>query len=683
MRPFAVAVSLIALTVAGAPVAQAANTPSVANAPQYGDFGFASDGMDRAVKPGDDFWGYANGTWDKKTPIPADKSSFGGFAVLDDLSRERTRGIIEAAAKAGPAGDADARRVGAYYATFMDTAAIEAKGTAPLKPALDRLAAIASPADLARALGENVRRGVGGPFDIGVEQDPKMPTRYMVGMGQGGLGLPDRDYYLGDTPEFKAIRAKYVTHIAAMFRLAGMADADVRAKAVFDLETAIAKAHWTKIENRDPVKTYNLRTPAALAAGAPGVDWPVLLAAAGVDRETRLDVAQPTAFAGMAKLVANTPVAVWRDYLAYHYVTSKASVLPKAFDDENFAFNGTVLSGQPSQPPRWKRGVGAVDGAMGEAVGRLYVAKYFTPEAKAKIDALVHNLLASMGGRIDEASWMSPVTKAEAHKKLATFDPKLGYPSKWRDYSKLTVVAGDAVGNADRANQFEYDRNLAKLGGPLDRTEWGMTPMTINAYYNPPMNEIVFPAAIMQPPFFDPNADAALNYGAIGAVIGHEISHGFDDEGRQFDASGALRDWWTPADGTAFTARADRLIKQYDAYEPLPGTHIQGALTLGENIADLSGIRIAYEAYHLSLGGKPDRVIDGLTGDQRFFLGWAQVWRGKTRDAALLSRLTADPHSPERYRVATLRNFDPWYAAFDVKPGDKLYLKPEDRVRIW
>lgn len=683
MRRFAVTVSLVAMIVAGAAAAQPRPGAGAVGAPQYGEFGFAADGMDRGVRPGDDFWAYANGTWDRTTAIPDDKSSYGGFAVLDDLSRQRTRGIIEDAANAGASGDADARRVGAFYTTFMDVDAIEARGIAAIKPALDRIAAIKAPADLARAFGDNARHGINQPFGIGVQQDPKNPTQYMVGMSQAGLGLPDRDYYLVDTPEFKAIRAKYTLHIAAMFRLAGFADCDARARAVFDLETAIARPHWSQVENRDPVKTYNLRSPAALAAEAPGVDWPALLAAAGVERETRIDVAQPTAFAGMARLVADQPLAAWRDYLAYHWLASKASVLPKAFDAEAFAFYGTVLSGQPAQEPRWKRGVNAVDEAMGEAVGRLYVARYFTPQAKAKIDALVHNLLASMGGRIDEAAWMSPATKAEAHRKLATFDPKLGYPSKWRDYSKLVVVAGDAVGNQDHGSQFAYDRNLAKLGGPLDRTEWGMTPMTINAYYNPPMNEIVFPAAIMQPPFFDPAADAAINYGAIGAVIGHEISHGFDDEGRQYDASGALRDWWTPADGTAFNARAGRLVKQYDAYEPLPGTHVQGALTLGENIADLSGIRIAYEAYHLSLGGKPDRVIGGLTGDQRFFLGWAQVWRGKTRDAALLSQLTADPHSPERYRVATLRNFDPWYAAFDVKPGDKLYLAPADRVRIW
>ena len=687
MRSILVTASLAALAFAQAASASdnnKATTPNTSSShPQFGSFGFDTAGMDRAVKPGDDFFGYANGQWDKTTTIPADRASYGGFQILDDLSRERTREIIEAAAKSGASGDADAQRVGTYFSTYMDEAAIEAKGLAPMKAARDRIMAIATPADLARVLGTDARIGIPGPFDIGVEQDPKQPDRYMVGMGQGGLGMPDRDYYLVDNAKFADIRAKYIKHISAMFRLAGMTDADVRAQAVFALEKDIAAAHWTKVQNRDPDKTYNLRSPAQLAAEAPGFDWPAFLAAAGVGSETRLDIGQPTAFTGMARLVASRPLATWKDYLAFRTLKARAAVLPKAFVDENFAFNGVVLSGQPMIQPRWKRGVNAVNGAMGESVGKLYVAKYFTPEAKAKIDALVHNLLASMGDRIDTADWMSPATKTQARAKLATFDPKIGYPTKWRDYSALKVVAGDAVGNADQANAFEYDRDLAKLGKPIDRTEWGMTPMTVNAYYNPPMNEVVFPAAILQPPFFDPNADPAVNYGGIGVVIGHEISHGFDDQGRKYDATGKLTDWWTPADGKAFDARAAKLVKQYDAYEPLPGTHIIGALTLGENIADLSGLRIAYDAYHLSLGGKPAPVIDGLTGDQRFFLGYAQVWRQKVRDEAMLAQLTSDPHSPAKQRVAEVRNFAPWYDAFSVKPGDKLYLTPDERVRIW
>ena len=650
--------------------------------PELGSFGFDAAGMDRSVEPGDSFYGFANGNWDRTTEIPADKARYGAFDVLGDRSLERSRAIVEAAAKGGGT-DPDATRVGAYYAAYMNEAAIETKGIAALQPAMQRIAAIRSRTDLAAALGAANRIGVPGPFNTRVEQDPKLPTRYMVAANQSGLGLPDRDYYLVDTPKFVDTRAKYVAHIAAMFRLAGLDNVDARAKAVYDLERDIAQTHWTRIENRDPVKTYNLRSTAQLAAEAPGFDWATFFAAAGVGTQPNFDVGQPSAFTGMAKLAADRPIGVWQDYLILRTLKARAGVLPKAFVDENFAFNGVVLSGQPQIQPRWKRGVGAVNQAMGEAVGRLYVAQYFPPAAKAAADALVANLRAAMAMRIDTLDWMSPATKVQAKAKLATFDPKIGYPTKWRDYSRLEARADDALGNADRAVAFEYNRNLAKLGGPLDRTEWGMTPQTINAYYNPPKNEIVFPAAILQAPFFDAAADPAINYGGIGVVIGHEISHGFDDQGRQYDASGALRDWWTPEDAAKFKARADKLVAQYDAYEVLPGTRIKGALTLGENIADLAGLRIAYDAYHLSLKGKPAPVIDGLTGDQRFFLGYAQVWRAKQRDAALLAQVTSDPHSPGQQRTATVRNFDPWYAAFKPKAGGKLYLEPDARVRIW
>lgn len=653
-----------------------------AAAPQYGTYGFDTQGMDKTVKPGDDFFAFANGGWDKNTPIPADRSGYGVAYVLDDLSRQRTREIIEAAAANTGTSD-DARRVGAYYATFMDEAAIEAKGLAPLKPALDRIAAIASRDELAKALGAAQRVRIPGPFGIDIAQDPKNPERYIVGMRQGGLGLPDRDYYLVDNPKFAEVRAKYVDHITAMFALAGFDNARSRAEAVFALEKAIAGTQWTRVENRDPVKTYNPRTPETLAAGAPGFDWPAFLDAAGVGGQKDFDIGQPSAFAGMAKLVAGQPLTVWKDYLALKTLKARAGVLPKAFVDENFNFNGKVLAGQPENQPRWKRGVNAVNTYMGEAVGRLYVDKYFTPDAKAKIDDLVKNLLVAMGKRIDTADWMSDATKKQARAKLATFNPKIGYPDKWRDYSKMQIVAGDAVGNVDRATTFDYDRDLAKLGAPLDRGEWFMAPTVVNAYYNPPMNEIVFPAAILQPPFFDPQADPAINYGSIGAVIGHEISHGFDDQGRQFDAKGALRDWWTAEDNKAFTERAKKLVAQYNAYEPLKGTHINGELTLGENIADIAGLQIAYDAWKMSLGGKPAPVIDGMTGEQRFFLGYAQSWRSKRRDEAKLAQLTSDPHSPDAERTKTVRNMDAWYDAFGAKPGDKLYLAPADRVKIW
>ncbi|MBC7505318.1 MAG: M13 family metallopeptidase, partial [Sandarakinorhabdus sp.] len=640
-------------------------------APQYGTYGFDAAGMDTKVKPGDDFFSYANGTWDRTTPIAADRSSAGVGVILDDLSRQRTREIIEAAA-ANPGTSDDARRVGTYYATFLDEAGIEAKGVGAITPTLERIAAIKTPTELATALGAAQRVGIPGPFGVGVEQDPKDPEHYMVGMAQSGLGLPDRDYFLVDNPKFVETRAKYVDHIAAMFKLAGFQNAKPRAEAVFGLEKAMAQVQWSAVENRDPVKTYNPQPPAALAAAAPGLDWPAFLAAAGVGGEKRLDVGQPTAFAAMSKLVASQPLAVWKDYLALRTLKAHAPVLSKAFVDENFAFNGKVLSGQQEIQARWKRGVNAVNTYMGEAVGKLYVEKYFTADAKAKIDELVHNLLAAMGKRVDTADWMSAGTKTEARAKLASFNPKIGYPDKWRDYSKLQVLAGDAVGNLDAANAFAYDRDLAKLGGPLDRGEWFMAPTVVNAYYNPPMNEVVFPAAILQPPFFDPAADPAVNYGAIGAVIGHEITHGFDDQGRQYDAKGVLRDWWTAADGKAFEARAKRLVEQYNAYEPLPGTHVNGQLTLGENIADIAGLQIAHDAWKLSLGGKPAPVIDGMTGEQRFFLGYGQAWRGKRRDAATLAQLTSDPHSPNVERASTVRNMDDWYTAFGAKPGEKL-----------
>jgi len=651
--------------------------------PDIGDFGFDTAGMDRSVPPGEDFYMFANGTWNKDTVIPADKARFGAFDVLSDRSLSRSRSIIEAAAKAGPAGDADAQKVGAYYTAFMDEAGIEARGLRPLQPLLTQFAAITTRAQLAEALGALQQLGVSTPVRISVQQDPKAPQRYMVDLRQGGIGLPDRDYFLVDTPKFADTRDKYRAHIAIMFRLAGLSEPEARAKAVFDLEHDIAQAQWTRIEQRDPVKSYNLRDVAGLSSGAPGFDWPAFLAAAGLGNETRFNATEPSAFAGFAKLAADRPLPVWRDYMTLRLLEARAGVLPKAIRDEAFAFNGTVLSGQPEEQPRWKRAVNATNGALGEAVGKLYVAQYFTPAAKAQADTLVANLRAAMAARIETLDWMSPATKAQAEIKLASFDPKIGYPSKWRDYTALKARADDAFGNANRSQAFEYQRNLHKLGGPLDRTEWGMTPQTVNAYYNPPKNEIVFPAAILQAPFFDPNADPAVNYGGIGVVIGHEISHGFDDQGRQYDSTGTLRDWWTPVDAAKFKVRADRLIAQYDAYEVLPGTHIKGGLTLGENIADLAGLRISYDAYHLSLHGKPAPVIDGLTGDQRFFLGFAQVWRERQRDAALLSQVTSNPHSPGEQRASTVRNFDPWYAAFNPKPGGKLYLTPEQRVRIW
>jgi len=651
--------------------------------PQLGDWGYDAAGMDRTVNPGDNFFDYANGTWSKTTEIPADKPVWGGFVELDELSTQRTRTIIEDAAKANaPAGSVQ-RKVGDFYASFMDEAAIEAKGAAALKPGLDRVAAIRTPSDLARAFGELGQTGVRTPFGVQVDQDLKDNTLYSAYVGQGGLGLPDRDYYLdAANPKFVEAKAKYKTHIANMLRLAGIADPEGRAERILGLETKIAQAHWTRVQSRQIENLYNPMTTAELPAKMPGFDWNAYLAAAGLASVDRVIVAQPSALTGAAKLVASEPIETWKDYLTFRTIAASAPLLAKAFVDENFAFNGNILSGTPQLPERWKRASGLVGRGMGEAVGQLYVARYFPPEAKAKADELVGNLIKAMDVRLQGLTWMAPETKAKARVKLAAFTPKIGYPDKWRDYSALEIRRGDALGNAMRASQFEYNRNIAKIGQPIDRSEWGMSPQTVNAYANPLMNEIVFPAAILQPPFFDPNADDAVNYGGIGAVIGHEISHHFDDQGRKFDTKGNMADWWTEKDIAEFKKLTDRMVAQYGGYEALPGKKVNGELTLGENIADLAGLAIAYDAYQMSLKGKPAPVIGGYTGDQRFFLGFGQVWRTKYRDALLQQLLTVDTHSPGPIRPLVVRNFDPWYKAFNVRDG-KLYLPPEQRIRIW
>ncbi|GAO39745.1 peptidase M13 family protein [Sphingomonas changbaiensis NBRC 104936] len=654
-----------------------------AGKPQLGDFGYDATGMDKTVAPGDDFYKYANGKWDAATPIPSDKSSWGGFAILRNLSDERTREVIQQAAAAKGAPGSNGQKVGDFYASFMDEAAIEAKGLSPIKPELDAIAALKTPAELAAWMGDANRSGVTVPVGVEVEQDLKDNTKYAIYVGQGGLGLPDRDYYLDDSnPKFVDARAKYKTHIAAMLKLAGIADADAKAERIFDLETKIAKTHWTRAQSRQIEKLYNPVATAELATKMPGLDWAAYLKAAGVD-QAQVIVAQPSAVTGTAALIASEPLSVWQDYLTYHTLSNAAPVLPKAFVAEDFAFKGTTLAGTPELKARWKRAVDMVNGGMGEAVGQLYVAKYFPPEAKAKADQLVKNLIAAMDLRLQKLEWMAPETKRQAREKLAAFTPKIGYPDKWRDYSNLEIKAGDAFGNADRTNRFEYQRNLDKIGKPVDRTEWGMTPMTVNAYANPLMNEVVFPAAILQPPFFDPNADDAVNYGGIGAVIGHELSHHFDDQGRKFDKTGKLADWWTEQDATRFKTYTDRVVAQYHGYEPLPGTHVNGELTLGENMADLAGLNVAYDAYKISLGGKPAPVIDGWTGDQRFFLGYAQIYRAKYRDPILLQILTTDPHTPGNWRPYVVRNLDAWYTAFDVKPGSKYYLAPDQRIKVW
>jgi len=657
--------------------------------PQIGTFGFDVAGMDTSVKPGDSFYDYASGTWAKANPIPADKSSYGMFNRLADLSEERTRLIIEAAAaNKGAAPGSEAQKVGDFYRAYMDEAAIEAKGITPLAPYLAEIDSLKTNHDVQVMMAKLLREGGNMPIRVGVGQDGKNPELYIVDVAQGGLGLPDKDFYDTSKTQFEAVRTAYKTYLTTLFSLAKLDNPAERAAAVYGFEEKIAAVHWSRVENRDPVKRYNMTAPTDLAKQAPGLDWDAYFATTGTAGQAKYNVNQPGAVQKSAAIIAETPVSVLQDYLRFNTINGAAGLLPKAFVDAQFAMYGKALSGTPQLRVRWKRGVATTQAIMGEAVGKLYVAKYFTPATKARADALVHNLLISMGQRLDNLAWMSPATKTLAKAKLATYAPKIGYPSKWRDYSKLNITPDDLVGDAKRGIEFEYDRDLAKLGKPLDRTEWGMTPQTVNAYYNPQLNEIVFPAAILQPPFFDAGADDAVNYGGIGAVIGHEISHGFDDQGSQFDAKGALKNWWTPEDRAKFNASTAKLVAQYEGYCPFPGPQpakqcINGKLTLGENIADLAGLTVSYQAYHVSLHGKPAPVIGGLTGDQRFFLGFAQVWRQNMRDAMMQNLLVSDPHSPTRARASVVRNLDAWYAAFKVKPGDKLYLAPADRVRLW
>ena len=681
MRRFLMTASLLTLAAAPAFAADAV-TPSAAK-PELGQFGFDEAGMDKSVKAGDDFMAYTSGTYLKNLEIPADRSNYGMFTKLRDLSQERTRLIIEDAAKQPAAPGSNAQKVGDFYASFMDEAGIEAKGLAPMQAELAAIAAVPDKAALARLIGDAAREGVTSPINIGVEQDLKTPGIMAAYVGQGGLGLPDRDYYLDEAnPRFAAARTKYKAFIAEMLTLAGFDNAAARAAAVYDLEVKIARTHWTQVEQRQVDKIYNPVARADAATVYPGFDWAQYVAAAGLDGQSQLIIAQPSAVKGAAALFASEPLPVWKDYLSFHALRGAANFLPKAFVDANFGLS-QVLSGQPQIQPRWKRAVDYSSAVLGEAVGALYVQQYFPPAAKAKADTMVKNIIAAMDTRLENLAWMDPKTRSAARAKLASFTPKIGYPDKWRDYSAITIVRGDALGNSRRAARAEYARQLTKIGKPIDKSEWFMTPMTVNAYANPLWNEIVFPAAILQAPFFDPNADDAVNYGAIGAVIGHEITHHFDDQGRKFDKDGKLSDWWTKEDETRFKALTDKVVAQYGAYEPLPGRKINGELTLGENMADLAGVNIAFDAWKRSLNGKPAPTIAGWTGEQRFYLGFGQVWRQKYREPLLNQLLTVDPHSPGHFRPYVVRNLDNWYAAFAVKPGEKYYLAPADRLKVW
>ncbi len=660
-------IAIVALAI----VMQAA--PSAAQT--YGGFGLDTAGMDKAVRPGDDFYRYMNGVWEKNTAIPADRSNYGMFTVLDDLSKERTKTILDAM-KADPASLA-----GRAYASYLDQATVEARGLKPIQPWLAKVRAT-DKAGYAALVAEAQAAGIRTAFPNFVGQDDKNPQNYILSMMQGGLGMPDRDYYLLDNEKLAKTRAAYLKHLTTMLEFAGEKDAAARAQAIFDFEKTIARSHWTRIESRDADKTYNKRTPAELAREAPGFDFTSMLTVNGKPVPELL-VAQPGAVAGTARAIAAAPIDVLRDQMLVRSLEAYADLLPDNVANANFAFYGTELQGTPQRMPRWKRAVEFTVSAVPDDVSRVYVERYFPPETKAAMDELVKNVLAAMGRRIDGLEWMTPETKVKAQAKLASFTTKIGYPDRWRDYAGLAIRADDLFGNAWASNHFDFAYDRGKLGQPLRRWEWFMTPMTINAYANFGMNEIVFPAAILQPPFFDPKADAAVNYGAIGAVIGHEISHHFDDQGSKYDAQGRLSTWWTPEDIARFKALSEKLVKQYDAYEPMPGEYVKGALTLGENIGDLAGLAVALDAYHASLGGKPAPVIDGLTGDQRFFLGWAQAWRRNVREAAARQRLLTDPHAPDQYRADIVRNFDQWYDAFKPATDGKLVLKPGDRVRIW
>ncbi len=647
--------------------------------------GIETANFDTTVRPQDDFYRYANGTWLENTQIPEDKSNYGSFTALSDGAEANLRVLIEeAAADENKESGSDAQKVGDFYLSFMNEEAVEAVGTAPLVEPLAQIDRIESGTDVVAYMGASQRMGLSNPFVLFVNQDAKDSTVYAAYLHQTGLGLPNRDYYLEDDERFATLREKYRDYVGTMFGLAGLEGGEAAGQTVMDMETAIAEAHWTQVQNRQRDKLYNPYDASGANELTPGFDWNIFLTAAGLDPARDFIVRQPSFFTALGKMVAETPADDWKTYFRFKLIDAAAPFLGAAFVEASFDMHRRAVQGIEQNQPRWKRAVQATDGNVGELAGKMYVAKHFPPAAKVRMNEMIENLRMVFNEAIDELEWMGELTKEQAQDKLAKFNTKIGYPDKWRDYSTLEVVAGDLAGNIQRSNASQYDRMIGKLGGPIDRTEWFMTPQTVNAYYNPPMNEIVFPAAILQPPFFNVAADDAVNYGAIGGVIGHEFSHGFDDQGRKTDGDGNLRDWWTEADATEFTARAQGLIDQYAAYSPMEGEYLNGELTLGENIGDLAGLTMAYRAYQRSLGGKEAPVIDGFTGDQRFFLGWAQVWARKYRDQELLRRLKIDPHSPSEYRAnGTVSNIPEFYAAFDVQEGDGMYIAEEDRVKIW
>jgi len=674
--------SAIALLIAGAASASAAEPAKVASLQSGIDIQY----NDKSVKPQEDFYRHVNGTWLKNAQIPSDRSSAGAFMDLREAVVPRLHAIIDGLAKAKNASGSDAQKISDLYASFMDTKSIEAAGLKPLQADFAKIDALTDKKQIPALMAWLNRISVTAPYDIQVHQDNKDSTKYVLDIGQSGLALPDRDYYLkDDDAKLKDTRSKYLKHVETMLTMSGDKEAAKNAAAILAFETELAKVQWTKVDLRDPIKAYNKIEISKINELTAGYDWNAYLNELGVTGKIDyVIVGQPSYLVGMNKVLQETSLDSIKAYFKWHLLSSVASQLPKQYSDENFAFFSKTLRGVPEQEIRWKRGVRLVDSGMGESLGKLYVAKHFPADSKAKMEKLVANLLLAYKESIDTLDWMSPETKKEAQAKLATFMPKIGYPNKWKDYSALRITKGDAVGNLRAIRSFAAQTELNKLGKPIDRDEWGMTPQTVNAYYNPEMNEIVFPAAILQPPFFNPKADDAVNYGGIGTVIGHEISHGFDDQGAQYDGAGNLRDWWTKEDHVKFAAKTAALVKQYNAFSPVPGYNVNGELTLGENIADNSGLAISYKAYQLSLGGQPAPVINGLTGNQRFFTGFGQVWRGKLREQEAIIRIKTDPHSPGEFRAnGSLRNMTPFYQSFGVKEGDKMYLPPAERVTIW
>ena len=664
----------------------AATTAIIAAAPELGAFGIDLNNQDTAVKPGDDFFRYANGKWLDTYELPADRNRHGNFDVLTDRADARVRTVVDDLTNMEPPQGSIEQKISDYYLSYMNTEALNALGISPLRPGLAQLAEIDSMAQLVAAFGRSRLSGTASPFSFGIGPDRSNPDVHQLSLSIGGIGLPDRDYYLLDTDRFEQIRQEYTSHITRMLNFANIADAATKAAAILQLETQIAERMWPRADRRNRDLTYNPMNYEQFVAAYPGFDWGVYFNAAGIPQLDALNISFPSAMSPLIELIAAVPLDDWKSYMTYHYISSNASALAEDIDNENYYFYSTVLNGVPEQRPRWERGIARVgaSNSVGEAIGQVYVKRHFPAAAKEQMLVLVENLRSALAQSIAEIDWMGADTKIEANLKLNAFRPKIAYPGEWKDFAALDLTRDDLFANTQNVREFNYADELDDLGRPTNREEWGMTPQTVNAYYNASFNEIVFPAGILQPPFFDPAADLAVNYGGIAAVIGHEMGHGFDDQGSKVDSLGVQRNWWTDADRANFNRLTTALAAQYSQFEPVPGIFVDGNFTLGENIGDVGGLSLAYRAYKMAMGGEEAPILGGLTGDQRFFLSWAQVWQSKSREESTVQRLTSDPHSPPEFRVnGVVRNFDEWYEAFDVQPGDALYLPPEARIRIW